>query len=249
MSNTDSKSSLPDSEFLQHTKVESGQQSTTSSDVIRQTPPEVVMIPTKSIPLRLTRGKQRATMLGHASTAVILILLGVEGLLDGEGAHLLVSITDIVIGSIVLISMRRELNHKGGHRGIRWVDILAGVMIIWEAWHKYNPAKGFQPAALILIIGLITIALGVFHDRIPKSRRLVLEPDGFLIRTSPFRRLRVRWKEISGVVISDNMLTAVMKAGGRRTISLKSIVNQEEIRKAIEEYAPDVNPVPPVGRP
>jgi hypothetical protein len=248
MSKSESKSALPDSESLQQKKMESGPQDTTLTDVNRQPPPGVVAASTRTIPLRLTKGRQRATMLGHASTAVILILLGVEGLLNGEGAHLLVSIIDIVIGSMVLVFMRRELDHEGGHGGIRWVDILAGVMILWEAWHKYNPAKGFQPATLVLIIGVITIALGVFHGRIPKTRRLVLEPDGFLIRTSPFRRLRLRWKEITGIVVSDSLLTAVMKTGGKRTISLKSIVNHEELRKAIEEYAPGISSLPPAPR-
>ncbi|MGH7451649.1 MAG: hypothetical protein ACRENG_09915 [bacterium] len=122
-----------------------------------------------------TKRVKFARSFNHALVGVLLVILGIESLSHRETEHLVFAVLGIVAGAAVFISFVREMRKpaEAKHHGIHWFDIFAGIVILLEAWHKYKPDKGFQPATLLVLVGVLTFPWGFF---MPSSRSSPVSP-------------------------------------------------------------------------
>jgi len=162
---------------------------------------------------------------------VLLLLMGIESLSHGDSEHLVFALLGIGAGAALIISFIRDMRqsaHAAPH-GVHWFDIFAGIVIGLEAWHKYKPEKGFQPATLLFIVGVITFLLGIFHGKLSRLARLTCDENGLLARTSPFHKLQLGWKDIAAVQATNNAIQITTANDERRKISLRRVENKNEV--------------------
>ena len=178
-----------------------------------------------------TKRVKFARSYNHAVVGVLLFILGIESLSQSETEHLIFALLGIIAGAAVFISFIREMRKPAEteHHGIHWFDIFAGIAILLEAWHKYKPEKGFQPATLIALVGVLTFLMGLFHAKLAQLARLTCDETGLLARTSPFHKVRLSWKDIAAVQSVDSAINFTLKNGQQRAIKLRRIENRNEV--------------------
>jgi len=187
--------------------------------------------------LHLTRSSRVALRANHVFPAVMLILVGVEGLLEGGGEGFIRPVIEIVVGAAVLFAVRRELKRdRAIHTGVGWFDVFAGLMIIWEGIGKLHAGRIFQPGALLVLTGVATIAIGLFHRRFAGIRSLRFSPEGFHITLSPLRRLKIRWTDLSKIDSRGDSVMITLVGGRTRRISLRRIENRSDVTQAINTH-------------
>jgi len=195
--------------------------------------------PEKVIPLVPTSAFRRRMMMNHAVPGLALLLLGVEALTGGGEAHVASGWLNIAAGGAVIVAIARELRKKssGGHSLVAWVDILAGCVIIVEGVNHFHPNKGFQPAYLAWLTGVLTILLGIFHQKVSAVRRITLGEKAFSFRTRLLRRSFVSWNAVDSIQARGNGLEFQIKEGKRRSLSLRNVENARQIRDAFHDEA------------
>lgn len=178
-----------------------------------------------------TKKVKFARAFNHLMPGVLLLLMGIESLSHGDTEHLVFALLGIGAGAALIISFIRDMRQTShaGHHGVHWFDIFAGIVIGLEAWHKYKPEKGFQPATLLFIVGGLTFLLGLFHGKLSRFARLACNKNGFLARTTPFHKLQLAWKDIAAVQTADNAIQITMANGEARKISLRRVENKKEV--------------------
>lgn len=188
--------------------------------------------------LKPNRRKKFAQSFGHVLPGIILILSGMESVLPGDTKHLAFAALSILSGAAVVISFILEMrrSNEEHHHGVNWFDIFAGIVLFVEAFHKYSPEKGFQPAHLYVLAGVLTIIKGMFHARLPSSTRLTCTKEGLFARTSPFRSLKLSWHEIASVQVSHTAIMITTKSGERRKIGLRNVENKTAVNRFITEH-------------
>ncbi len=185
-----------------------------------------------------TRRAKLARSFNHVIPGVVLLLLGIESLMHRDTEHLAFALLSIGAGAAVVISFAREMRqsaHAEPH-GVNWVDIFAGIVILLEAWHKYKPEKGFQPATLLMLVGVITFLIGIFHAKLARLARLTCNETGFFSRTSPFHKLELLWKDIAAVQSDDSSIKITTKNGRHRKISLRKVENKNAIADFFNQH-------------
>jgi hypothetical protein len=167
----------------------------------------------------------------HALAGVLLMILGIENLYHRETGHWVFGLLAIVAGAAVFISFVRDMRKpaEAEPHGIHWFDVFAGVVILLEAWHKYKPGKGFQPATLLVLVGVLTFLMGLFHAKLAQLARFTCNETGFLARTSPFHKLQLAWQDIAAVQSADSAISLTLKDGQHRVIKLRRIENKSEV--------------------
>ena len=187
--------------------------------------------------LHPTRGMRFRLSLNHTFAGLLLLATGIGGLGE-EGRHIL-PWAEILVGAAVLTAIALELRKPEGaaHKGVRWVEILAGIMLFVEGLHARRPGGIFQPALFYGIAGLVSIAIGTNAIRVSRMRTLVLDDAGFSIRTTPFRRLELAWKEIASYEALPDGLHVTTRDGERHTVRLRMVANRGEVTRTFAEYA------------
>ncbi len=178
-----------------------------------------------------TKKVKFARAFNHLAPGMLLVLMGIENLSHGESEHLVFALLGIGAGAALIISFIRDMRQSAhaAHHGVHWFDVFAGIVIGLEAWHKYKPEKGFQPATLLFIVGVITFLLGLFHGKLSVSRRLTCDGNGFLARTSPFHKLELAWKDIAAVQTSNDAIQITAINGENREINLRRVENKNAL--------------------
>jgi hypothetical protein len=194
-------------------------------------------MPTETLRLKLTERARRAQHLSHLSPAVLLILLGLEALMGIEHEHRVIALLGLAAGIALLIAMRHEFRRKQhSHSRVGWFDVIAGVVIILEGAHMHHPGRWFQPGTLTMILGVIVVFVGIFHQRLPKLRRLVCTESGLLLRVRPFVWLSLPWEQVEGIELQNNRLVVQVAGGGLRTVNLRRIENRAEAAEMMKGY-------------
>ncbi|MCG3118241.1 MAG: hypothetical protein ALAOOOJD_00404 [bacterium] len=178
-----------------------------------------------------TKRKKFARSFNHVLAGVLLLLLGVENLSQHGREHLIFAILSILAGAAVLVAFVRELRqsaHPEPH-GVNWVDVFAGIVILLEAWHKYKPEKGFQPATLLFIVGIVSLGFGIFHGKLAKFARLHCDANGFFARMSPFKKLQMAWQDIAAVQLEPSAIHITAKNQRRHRLSLRLVENRSAV--------------------
>ncbi len=190
----------------------------------------------RTLKLNLTESARRGQMMYHSMPGIMLIVYGVSALLEGHSEHLWVDILGIVAGAALLISLRRELKSKGhGHSRVAWFDVLAGIVVIIEGYHKLHPGRWFQPGTLLMLVGVMFILIGIFHNRLNALRRLTCTDEGFKVRTRPIRSFSGLWKDIKSFALDGNSLVIQHKDNSTEKHSLRRIENRAEMLGVLNE--------------
>jgi hypothetical protein len=198
----------------------------------------------ETLHLTLTDRARRAQHASHLTPAVMLIVLGVQELMGGEREHLWLDLLGIVLGFALLIAFKREFGRKGGHSHSRvgWFDVLAGMVIALEGYHKLHPGRWFQPGTVLMIVGAVIMLIGFQHHRLPQLRRVICTDEGFSIRTRPFVWLTMRWRDVAGIELEGNRLMIGQENGSHRSINLRRIANRDQVLEMVkrqwEEHQP-----------
>lgn len=194
-------------------------------------------MPDNTIYFQPTKRKKFARSFNHVLAGVLLLLLGIENLSQHGSEHLVFALLSIVAGAAVFIAFVREMRqpaHTKPH-GVHWVDVFAGVIILLEAWHKYKPEKGFQPATLLFVAGILIFCMGILHAKLAQLARLSCDANGFCARMSPFRKLQLLWQDIAAVRLESAAIRITTKDHRQHKFGLRAVENRNEIRTFFDE--------------
>ncbi len=189
-----------------------------------------------TIHLKPSKLKQRFQVLNDAFPGVILLFSGLGALLENGFIPSIIPYISVVVGIVVIRSAIEQLRHKNIHRKLNWFDISGGCVILIEAASRYKSYKGFQPAHLYFLAGLVTVLRGIFSEKFPKMRRVILGDDGIFARTSLLRWVSCSWADLLRIDRSTN--TIVLVSNDRNTtLNLKRVENRAEVIERIVEAA------------
>ena len=193
-------------------------------------------MPENTIYFHPTKKVKFARAFNHLVPGVLLLLMGIESLSHGDSEHLVFAVLGIGAGAALIISFIRDMRQSAHakHHGVHWFDIFAGVVIGLEAWHKYKPEKGFQPATLLFIVGVVTFLMGIFHGKLSQFARLTCDENGLLARTSPFHKLQLAWEDVAAVRAANNAIQITTTNDERRKINLRRVENKNEVVDFLE---------------
>ena len=188
------------------------------------------------IRLEPTKLKRRFQIINDGLPGFLLLYTGLETLIENGFNHGFMPYLSIVVGIVVVRSAVEELRGGAIHRKINWFDVSGGCVIILEAASRYNPSKGFQPAHLLILAGVVTILRGIFDEKFPRVRRVVLSDEGLFVRTKPFVSVKCRWSDLARIDRSPSTLTFVSDREVL-TLNLKGFGNKSEVMEKIIDVA------------
>jgi len=197
-------------------------------------------MPTTKIYLEPSAIKKRLQVVNDALPGIILLFTGLSALLDRGLSQGIMPYLSVATGVIVVRAAIEELRTKKERGGVNWFDISSGIVILIEVVNTYKPYKGFQPAHLLFLVGVITILRGIFAEKWPRRRRVELSEDGLFARTKPFRSIAFRWSDVERISRSPAVLTFL---SGEKTfeLNLKRVGNRDEVIEKIIEAATERN--------
>ena len=195
------------------------------------------------------RRKEIAQMipkLQHLFGGVPLLITGLQNLQAGD--ERLLALFEVGLAVMLLATFIKDLRaafrhkkHEPGHThsGFGWFDLVAGGMLIFEAFHSpHHKAAYLRPQFLS---GVITIGFGALHGRLhafhQRRRYLKLDENGLEFRFSRFRHLRLSWKELASVEIRDTIAVFHRTNGRKHTVRLALIRNADDIRQGLLDHA------------
>lgn len=191
----------------------------------------------RTVKLHLGQRQRRALLINDTYPGILTVLAGISLFQSGQSP--LLGGASIVAGFLLVAFGVKEWRSSSGepHHGVQWFDVFGGVVTIVNAFAIYKPWKGFQPATLYFLAGLVVIAKGVFASKIPRRRRLTITNNGFKIRTSPFRVLRMPWNDIALLTVGESKVSVTKKDNSERGISLRRVANSSEAGAALIDSA------------
>ena len=191
----------------------------------------------RTVKLHLGQRHRRALLINDTYPGILTVLAGISLLQSGQSP--LLGGASILAGLMLVAFGVKEWRSSPGEqqRSVQWFDVLGGVVTMVNAFAIYKPTKGFQPATLYFIAGLVIIAKGVFASKLPGKRRLTITKDGFKIRTSPFRVLKMSWNEIALLTVDESKVSVTTKDNSERGISLRRVANSSEAASALIDSA------------
>jgi len=184
----------------------------------------------------------------HVLVGLTLALGGISALRDGHHASWL----DVVaIGSGLLLlaafaAEMRQARSTSAHpaHGVGWVDIFAAAVTAVEALHLQHKGKIGLPVAYGLL-ALLLLTLGLMHERLQRLRRLVVDAQGFDIRTAPWSRLRLSWADVAEVRTVGHVMTFVGHDGRQHRLNLRDAASSAALIAVLERHAATALAPPP----
>ena len=199
------------------------------------------------VPLQ-SRRLERAQLLqkvNHAIPAAGLLVAGTQALTEGaHGVALALAAVEIGTSAMLLFTLARgfrELRrgsavHRAAH-GVDWIDIWAAGVLFVEAAERWHLTHHLSRPTILT--GIITLALGLFHDRISariqRRRAVRITAEGIYVGAKPFRGLKARWPDIASISITGQVAEVRTRTGRVRRVNLADLRNAEEVRAAFAE--------------
>lgn len=196
-----------------------------------------------------SRRLERAQLLqkiNHAIPAAGLLVAGTQALTEGaHGVALALAAVEIGTSAMLLFTLARgfrELGQRGptAHRaanGVDWIDVWAAGVLFAEAAERWHLTHHLSRPTILT--GVITLALGVFHDRISakirRRRAVKITAEGIYVGAKPFRGLKARWPDIASISIAGQVAEVRTRTGRVRRVDLADLRNAEEVRAAFVE--------------
>lgn len=200
------------------------------------------------VPLQ-SRRLERAQLLqkiNHAIPAAGLLVAGAQALTGGaHGVALALAAVEIGTSAMLIFTLARgvrELGRRGPavHRashGVDWIDIWAAGVLFAEAAERWHLTHHLSRPTILT--GIITLALGLFHDRIrariQRRRAVRITAEGIYVGAKPFRGLNARWPDIASISITGHVAEVRTRTGRVRRVDLADLRNPEEVRAAFAE--------------
>lgn len=202
-----------------------------------------------AIPVRYRRVQrgQFLQKLQHAIPAIVVLGDGLSHLQhDPHGISLALGSAEVLVSVLVIGSVIRGFrqmraggaaDHGHATHAIDWIDLLIGAMLLVEAYAKYH-ATHHVPRPTILL-GVVMIAIGVFHGRIAArgARRLELRvgDDGVSVPGRFFRRLSLPWSDVAEITVGPATARVIAVDGRDQILNLADAINADAIRDALGE--------------
>lgn len=194
-----------------------------------------------------SRRAQRAQQIQggrHALVGVTLALSGIEAFRASHGTW--ADGVGVIGGGILLFAFLREVRTArtgghGGHHGIGWVDVFAAVVTAVEAWHLHHQGKHGLPIAYGLVAAIL-LGLGLAHPRLARLRRLIVSPEGFDVRMSPWRRVRAAWADVAAVEADGAAVSVAMHDGRSHRFDFTDADHREVVVEAFVRAASEALP-------
>ncbi len=195
---------------------------------------------------------QRAQAARHVVIGLTLASGGVTAIAEGHRASWLdgvAIVSGLLLFGAFVIEMRRSRSAMA-HRahGVGWVDIFAAAVTAVEAAHLQHKGKVGLPIAYGLLAVLL-LAFGLMHERLHGLRRLVVDAQGFDIRTAPWSRLRLAWADVADLRTVEQVMTVVGHDGRTHRLDLHDAVGGEAVIAALERHAAAALAPPPQDPP
>lgn len=170
----------------------------------------------------------------QGAAAVVLITAGYDRLQSAPETPSVFSAALIAAGVLLLLVAARELRgHESKHVGV--LNLVAGVALLTE-WgvSVADGGKLFRPS---LVMGLLSLGLGLFHARVQRGRKnrrtLRMDADGLAFWLNPFRRFRVRWVELAWISVQPTEIRLRRLSGRQHRIPLRRLENAPEVSAAV----------------
>jgi hypothetical protein len=174
---------------------------------------------------------------------MILLINGISSWYNPGEEHLFSLYLNITSGSAVILAViyEQQFVQHDRRKIISWVDTFAGIMIITDALNRYNPKKSFQPASLLFLAGIVTLAKRLLLSKLPDTGCVIFNDRNINVRFSLLRKQEFRWDEISSVQAIDSAIRVITTDGRNHTIRLWNIENRQEIIAKLNEFAQSKN--------
>lgn len=186
------------------------------------------------------RRVQRVQGARHAFIGLTLAAAGGQALADGHHVTW-IDYVALVSGTLLLVAFVREmrgaLRHGAhAHHGINWVDVFAAAVTLVEAAHLRHLGRVRLPIAYALLAAFL-LGIGLFHDRLARIRRLIVDEDGFDIRLQPWKRVRRRWQDLATATADDTGITVTAHDGAVTRINLSDAPERASVIAAFMRHA------------
>jgi hypothetical protein len=212
---------------------------------------------------RRRRLAQLLSKLQHVCAGFPLLFIGVNRLVTDESDRP-IAVLEVAIATAVLVAFAQELRAEWRHSAkdpetaphpeVGWFDLAAGFLLIFEAFHGAHTKPGYLRPPFLA--GLVAIALGLFHRRLQNfahhRRYITIDDIGVELRSSPLRRLKIRWADLASIDLSEAKIVFHRTNGRRRSIRLSWYGNADAVRRAVADHpasaalqvapAPHLNP-------
>jgi hypothetical protein len=179
---------------------------------------------------------QGMDMLGHVAAAVGLVAATAKQFpVRTPGSALLVA-AEVAAAAALVGVIVRELRHRrrGGadhEEGVDWISLFAGTVLLldwFDAWR--GGGKFISPTLLAAGIAFLQPRLDALKRR---RRTLRITGDEVDLRLSRFRRFHGPWDGLREVTAEDRALVFVLADGGRRRVTLRRVINRDEVMGAV----------------
>ncbi|MBB4636155.1 hypothetical protein [Longimicrobium terrae] len=180
-----------------------------------------------------------AELVGHMAAAV-----GVLGAAAGQlpvrtpGTALLFAV-ECAAGAALAVVIVREARQRFRKRreerahGRNWVSLFAGAVLLLD-WYL-----GVSGGGKIISPSLVAAGIAFMQPRLDalarRHRALRITGDGLDLRLGRLRRVHARWRDVLRVEASGTELRLVLTDGGVRRISLRRVINREQVVRAALE--------------
>jgi hypothetical protein len=162
------------------------------------------------------------------------MLLVMSGLDRWGSTGDLFGLAEVVVAAVAAalcirqIKLRRRIG-----KGIRWIDLLAGLMLTAEAVDLIMAGK--RPGFLELPFGVITTVFAITRAKKPQARFLKVTNEGVEVRIIGLRRFTLAWSEIDEIRIEPRVIRFMRHRGGQRRIPKRWASNWEPLLAVVRE--------------
>ncbi len=171
---------------------------------------------------------KRRQPLQHVLAAGLLIYGGIDQL--QRGSHSFVPVAEIVAAAILiaLVLYERVGHHHLSTRGIAWVELAGGLMMLVEAFAKLEERHHRSFYVLSFVPPLILLSFAVFDTQVDAMRRLTSDDDRFVMRLRIFWRKSVAWRKVASWTLSATSIEVTLRSGRSTQFRFAGIENRQE---------------------
>jgi len=145
-----------------------------------------------------------------------------------------------VLVGLLLASSGYESIRDGHHATwLDWVAIVSGLVLLVAFVIEVRRARARRTRHALAygLIALLLLAKGLFHGRLQRIRRLVVDERGFDLRTSPWSRTRLAWSDVADVRAAGQVVTVATTAGAETRIDLRGTTHGEVVIETLLRHA------------
>ncbi len=196
-------------------------------------------MPSQTIPLYALAFERsmRASAVQHGVAGFMLLLAGFEHLQEPNGAQSIFTWLAMIAGAVVLVAVFLELRslRRHEHGSFGWVDLFSVPVLLIEGFHKLHLGKKYLPYPYFFI-ALVMLVRGFLFQRLLHLRHISLNETGLSARLSPWRKLRLHWRDVRNVSCTDAKIDFEMINGSNHVIDLKNIRNKDEAQTEVLKF-------------